>query len=86
MHNYEENWGCCTQIQLWLPLLAYSNQKTRWWSDQSKSPSNQLHKYETKKWKGFRVSKIGNVEVAKFIILAFVRYHSSNIDIFVCIA
>ena len=36
-------------------------------SDQSKSPSNQLHKCETKKWKGFRVSKIGNVEVLRIL-------------------
>jgi hypothetical protein len=36
--------------------------------------------------KRFRVSKIGNVEVVRVPLLAFVCHHSSNIDICVCIA
>ena len=55
------------------------------WSEQNKSPSNQLHKCETKNWKGNRVFKIGNIKVLRVTILAFVHHHSSNIDIFVCI-
>lgn len=51
-------------------------------SDQSKSLKNQLHKCEPKKWKGFRVSKIGNVEVVRVRIFAFVCRHSFNVDIF----
>ena len=85
MYIYERNWALYRQTQLRLPLLADSNQKTKRWSDQNKSPSNQLHNCETKKWKGNRLSKIGNAEVVRVAILTFVC-HFSYIDIFVCIA
>ena len=67
------------------PIVGRFKSQTKWSSDQSKSPSYQLHKCETIKWKGNKVSKIEIVKVVKVTVITFVRPHASNINIFVCV-
>ena len=77
---------CCIQTQLSHPISTDSDLKQ---SDEVMKENVQVINcinVKTKSEKRFRISKIGNVEVVRVTILAFVRCHPYNIDICVCIA